>query len=123
MNDTFMQKIKIGHRAKFRDMDNLFLQVFTPYFHFRCVARALFDRNFIHSADACFLVMACVGYSHAQLKTLSSLLSTHFRFGWRKFSKCACSELKTRTRSRPRIPIRRSQLTTRTGLCVDDINS
>ena len=47
---------------------------FTPYFHFRCVARATFDRNLIHSTDACFLVMACVGYSRAQLKTLSSLL-------------------------------------------------
>ena len=45
-----------------------------PYFHFRCVARATFDRNLIHSADTCFLVMACVGYSRAQLKTLSSLL-------------------------------------------------
>ena len=49
-----------------------------PYFHFRCVARATFDRDLIHSADACFLVMACelacVGYSRAQLKTLSSLL-------------------------------------------------
>ena len=47
---------------------------FTPYFHFRCAARATFDRNLIHSADACFLVMACAGYSRAQLKTLSSLL-------------------------------------------------
>ena len=47
---------------------------FMPYFHFRCVARASFDRNLIHSADACFLVMACVGYLRAQLKTLSSLL-------------------------------------------------
>ena len=50
---------------------------FTSYFHFRCAARATFDRNLIHSADACFLVMAClacVGYSRAQLKTLSSLL-------------------------------------------------
>ena len=30
------------------------------------------------------------------------------RFGGRKFSKCACSELKTRTRSRPCFPILRS---------------
>ena len=30
-----------------------------PYFHFRCFARATFDRDLIHSADACFLVMAC----------------------------------------------------------------
>ena len=71
-----MQKIKIGHRAKFRDRDN-FISVsrdFTPYFHFRCVARATFDRNLNHSADACFLVMACVAYSRVKLKTLSSLL-------------------------------------------------
>ena len=47
---------------------------FTPYFHFRCVARTTFVRNLIYSADACFLVMACVGYSCVQLKTLSSLL-------------------------------------------------
>ena len=46
-----------------------------PYFHFRCVARATFGRNLIHSADACFLVTACVGNSRAQLKTLSSLLN------------------------------------------------
>ena len=83
-----MQKIKIGHRAKFRDRDNNYFSAgfisvsrdFTPYFHFRCVARAVaratFDRNnrnLIHSADACFLFMVCVGYSRAQLKTLSSL--------------------------------------------------
>ena len=73
-----MQKIKIGHRTKFRDRDNFFPQVLfpfrailRPYFYFRC-----FDRNLIHSADACFLVMACVSYSRAQLKTLSSLLNT-----------------------------------------------
>ena len=39
-----------------------------------------FDRNSIHSADACFLVMACVGYSRVQLKTLSSLLNAIFNF-------------------------------------------
>ena len=36
------------------------------------------------------------------------VLSTRFRFGGRNFSKCACSELKTRTRSRPRTLIWRS---------------
>ena len=78
-----MRKIKIGHRAKFRDRDNFFSagfisvsRDFTPYFHFRCVARATLDRNLICSADACFLVMGCVGYSRAQLKTLSSLLNS-----------------------------------------------
>ena len=34
-----------------------------------------------------------------------SVLTTRFRFGGRNFSKCACSELKTRTRSRHRTPI------------------
>ena len=35
---------------------------FTTYFHFRGVARATFDRNLIHSADAFFLVMAHAGF-------------------------------------------------------------
>ena len=30
----------------------------------------------IHSADVCLLVMACVGYSRAQQRTLSSLLKS-----------------------------------------------
>ena len=34
-----------------------------------------------------------------------SVLSTRIRFGGRHFSKCACSEQKTRTRSRPHPPI------------------
>ena len=34
-----------------------------------------------------------------------SVLSTRCWFKGRNFSKCACSELKTRTRSRPRTPI------------------
>ena len=60
-----MQKSKIAHRAKFRDSDNFFSagfisvsRDFTPYFYFRCVARATFDRNLIHSAATCFLVIA-----------------------------------------------------------------
>ena len=76
-----MQKIKIGHRARLRDTDNFFpagfisgSRYFTPYFHFRSVARATIHRNLIHSADACFSVMVCVGYLRAQLKTLSSFL-------------------------------------------------
>ena len=76
-----MQKIKVGHRAKFRDRDNFFPQVLFP---FRAILRrilrriftsgVLHDRNLNHSADACFLVMACVAYSRVKLKTLSSLL-------------------------------------------------
>ena len=34
-----------------------------------------------------------------------SVLSTRSRFGGREFSKCACLELTTRTRGRPRTPI------------------
>ena len=58
-----MQKIKVGHRAKFRDKDNFsagFISVSrdsTSYFQFRCVARTTFDIKLIHSADACFLVL------------------------------------------------------------------
>ena len=52
---------------------------FTSYFHFRCVARATFDRNLFHSADACFLVMACVGYLHTQLKTILSRLKQDYQ--------------------------------------------
>ena len=37
-----------------------------------------------------------------------SVLSTHFKFERRKLSKCACSELETRIRRRPRTPIWRS---------------
>ena len=87
MNDTYVQKFKIGHRAKFEDEDNFFPQVL---FLVRAILRriftsgvlfhASFDRNLIHSADACFLVMACVGYARAHLKTLSSLLNkVHLR--------------------------------------------
>ena len=85
-----MQKIKIGHHAKFRDIDNFFLQVLFP---FRAILRHIFtsgglhappfDRNLIRSADACFLVMACVGYSRAQLKTFLSLLKVmKIKQGW-----------------------------------------
>ena len=89
-----MQKIKIGHPSKFRDRDNFFPQVlfprdsrdFTPYFHFRCVARATFDKNLIHSADVCFLVMACVGYSRAQLKTLSNISCPNLVRMWHTMS-------------------------------------
>ena len=57
---------------------DFFVQVlFLSYFHFQCAACATFDRSLIHSADLCFLIMACVGYSRAQLKTFSSLLKTN----------------------------------------------
>ena len=58
-----MQKIKIGHQAKFQLFSAGFVSGssdITPYFYFRCVARATIDRNSILSADTCFLVMACI---------------------------------------------------------------
>ena len=77
MNDTCIQKKKIGHSAKFRDRDEFLPQVLFPV---RAILRRIFTSGvqqallLIHSADACFLVMVCVGYSRAKLKTLSSLL-------------------------------------------------
>ena len=64
----------------------------------------------------CTMTPSCINNKIATLrlqyeddyKYQFSILSTCFRFGGQKFSKCACSELKTRTRSRPRITIRRS---------------
>ena len=80
-----MQKIKIGHRAKFRDRGNFFPQVLFP---FRAILRRIFTSGVLHalllillnhSAYACFLVMACVAYSRVKLKTLSSLLKIHLK--------------------------------------------
>ena len=71
-----MQKIKIGHIAKFRDKANFFSpQVLFPVcVTLRCIFTsgvlhtvATFDRNLIHSADTCSLVMVCVGYARTQL--------------------------------------------------------
>ena len=65
-----MQKFKIFHPAKFRNKDNFILQVLFPIrsllrsIFASGVARAPFDRNLIRSADAWFLVMACVSYVH-----------------------------------------------------------
>ena len=68
---------------------------FTPYFHFRCVARATFDRNLNHSAVACFLVMACVAYSRVKLKTLSSLLKLQCNLYIQAKSRNACENFTT----------------------------
>ena len=59
--------------------------------------RATFDRNLIHSADACFLVMARVGYARAQLKTLSSMSAREAWNAWvRKIaSSKVCVDLDT----------------------------
>ena len=81
LNVACMQKIKIGHRAKFRDKDKCFLQLLFPVRAIlRCIstsgvvrARLLIEilTNFAH---AHILVMAWMGYARARLKTLSSLL-------------------------------------------------
>ena len=46
MNDTCMQKIKIGHRAKFRDIDSFFPQVLFP---FRAILRRIFTSGVLHA--------------------------------------------------------------------------
>ena len=81
LNVACMQKIKIGHRAKFRDKDKYFLQLLFPVRAIlRCIstsgvvrARILIEilTNFAH---AYISVMAWMGYARARLKTLSSLL-------------------------------------------------
>ena len=45
LDDTCMQKIKIGHRAKFWDTDNFFPQVLFP---FRAVLRRIFTAGVLH---------------------------------------------------------------------------
>ena len=57
---------------------------FTPYIHFRCVARATFDRNLIYSADACSLLIARVVYEGRCLLLLLRIRSTHLQIlDWR----------------------------------------
>ena len=46
VNDTCMQKIKIGHRAKFRDRDNFFPQVLFP---FRAILSLIFTSGVLHA--------------------------------------------------------------------------
>ena len=61
----------------------------------------------------CIMTPSCINKKIATLRLQYkddyeyefSVLSMRFRFEGRKFSKCACSELKTCTRSRPRITI------------------
>ena len=81
LNVACMQKIKIGHRAKFRDKDKCFLQLLFPVRAIlRCIStsgvlRALLLTEILTNfADAYILVMAWMGYVRARLKTLSSLL-------------------------------------------------
>ena len=83
VNDTCMQKIKIGHRANFRAKYKCFPQILFPVrailrnINFRCT-----DFN-TDSADACILVMACTLRARVHLKTLSSLLNvTKSKTAW-----------------------------------------
>ena len=46
VNDKCMQKIKIGHRAKFRDRDNFFPQVLFP---FRAILRLIFTSGVLRA--------------------------------------------------------------------------
>ena len=69
-----MQKIRMGHRAKFRGKNKCFVHILFP-------VRAILRRTFtsgtlcarllleisIHSDDACILAMSCVGYARAAL--------------------------------------------------------
>ena len=45
VNDTCMQKLKIGHRAKFRDRNNFFPQVLSP---FRAILCRIFTSGVLH---------------------------------------------------------------------------
>ena len=45
VNDTCMQNIKIGHRAKFRDRDNFFPHVLIPV---RAILRRIFTSGVLH---------------------------------------------------------------------------
>ena len=81
LNVACMQKIKIGHLAKFRDKDKCFLQLLFPVRAIlRCISTSgvvrarLLIKNFTNFAHAYILVMAWMGYARARLKTLSSLL-------------------------------------------------
>ena len=71
----------MGHRAKFRDKKNVLCTFFsgssdfTPFFTSGTLHARLLREISIHTADACILAMSCVGYAHARLKTLSSLLN------------------------------------------------
>ena len=86
-NVACMQKIKIGHRAKFRDKDKCFLQLLFPV---RAILRYISTSGVVRTrllieiltnfAHAYILVMAWMGYACARLKTLSSLLKLIFPY-------------------------------------------
>ena len=81
LNVACMQKIRIGHRANFRDKDKCFLQLLFPV---RAILRCLSTSGVLRArllieiltnfADAYIFVIAWMGTARARLKTLSSLL-------------------------------------------------
>ena len=82
MNDKCMQKIKIGHRAKFRDRDNLFPQVLFP---FRAILRPIFTSGVLHAllpADLCLTGLQISTNQRATRKCIwRSIHSRAFREG------------------------------------------
>ena len=67
-----MQKIRIGHGAKFRDKKKCFVHVLFPVYAIlrgvltSGILRArLIIEIWIHSADACIQAISCVGYARA----------------------------------------------------------
>ena len=114
VNGACMQKIKIGHPAKFRAKNKYFVQILSPVravfcarFNFRC---ANFDS---FSWRVCLSYGACRLRAGVQLKTLSSLFKVApYNFlsaraliskisRWRKLSN---STPKSRTGSRSKMP-------------------
>ena len=79
-------------------------------YHCKTLPQNKEEKFFSHSCSRLIIATFRWQYEdHYEFKF--SELSTCCRFGGRKISKCACSELKTRTRSRPRTPIWRSLVT------------
>ena len=70
-----MQKIRMGHLAKFQDKNKCFVHVL-PAFLVRAILchfltsgtlhARLLPEILIHTADACILAMLCVGYVPAR---------------------------------------------------------
>ena len=98
LNVACMQKIKIGHQAKFRDKDKCFLQLLFPVRAIlHCISTSgvlrarLLKEILTNFADAYILVMAWMGYARSRLKTLSSLLKAYTKayvnkvFIWENF--------------------------------------
>ena len=89
---------------------NIYANSHVGLYHCKTVTQNKEEQFFSHSCCRLIIATFRLQYEdHYEFKF--SELSTRCRFGGRKISKCACSELKTRTRSRPRTPIWRSLVT------------